>query len=117
MPDLRPYESHGDGLKIRVRLRPKAAQNAIDGVERAADGRARLRIRVTAVPEQGKANRALIKLLAKTLKAPVSAFTIAAGGKSADKTLLWRGGSRAQAAVLDARCAEFEGVSPKTAPS
>ncbi len=117
MANLRPYESHADGLKIRVRLRPKAAQNAIDRPELGADGRVRLPIRVTAVPESGKANRALIKLLAKALKAPASAFTIIAGGKSRDKILLWRGNSRAQAEMLDSCSVELEDLSPKSAPS
>ncbi|CUX32523.1 hypothetical protein AGR6A_Cc190068 [Agrobacterium sp. NCPPB 925] len=37
----------------------------IDGVEQDADGNAHLKARVSAVPEDGKANKALIVLLAK----------------------------------------------------
>jgi uncharacterized protein YggU (UPF0235/DUF167 family) len=48
-------------------------------VEISADRKAHLRARVRAVPEKGKANKALIKLLAKSAGLPASAFDIASG--------------------------------------
>ncbi len=47
----------------------------------------RLRVRVSAVAERGKANAALIKLLAKHLGLPVSALRVTAGKTSPRKTL------------------------------
>ena len=43
---------------------------------------------VTAVPEDGKANKAVIALLAKRLKLPKSAIDIASGATDRRKTLL-----------------------------
>ena len=47
----------------------------------------RLRIRVSAVAERGKANKALIGLLADRLGLPRSALRVVAGKTSARKTL------------------------------
>ena len=59
-------------------------------MELAADG-VRLAALVTAPPEDGKANAALIKLLAKTWKLPKTTITVAAGAAARDKTLLLAG--------------------------
>lgn len=75
----------GDGVLVPVRLTPKAGRNRIDGVKPDADGTQRLAVSVTAVPEGGKANGALIGLLAKTWKVPKSAISIATGAKARAK--------------------------------
>lgn len=54
-------------MELRVRLTPSGGRDAIDGVETDAEGQAYVKARVTAVPEDGKANKALIALLSKTL--------------------------------------------------
>lgn len=59
---------------IQVKVIPNAAQNKI---ERWQDGI--LRIRIRAVPEKGKANEALLALLAEELKIPKSALKIVSG--------------------------------------
>jgi len=51
------------------------------------DGGTALRARVTAVPEKGKANAALIKLLAKAWKLPRNSLTVAAGAQDRRKTV------------------------------
>lgn len=71
-----------------MRLTPKAARERIDGIAAEADGGAVLKVAVTAVPEDGKANAALIRLLAKQWKLPKSAFAITAGATDRRKTLL-----------------------------
>ncbi len=48
----------------------------------------RLKIKVTAIPEKGKANQAVIKLLSKYLGIPKSAMTITSGETSKLKTVL-----------------------------
>jgi uncharacterized protein YggU (UPF0235/DUF167 family) len=70
-----------------VRLTPKAALDRIDGVETAADGRSHLKARVRAVPENGAANQALERIMAKALGVPASAVSVIAGGTSRLKTL------------------------------
>ncbi len=75
-------ESTENGVIVRVRVRPKASKNAVS----AEPGR-RVRIAVTAPPEDGAANKAVVKLLAKTVGVPKSAVKITHGGKGRDKTL------------------------------
>lgn len=59
----------------------------LEGVETASDGRSHLKARVRAVPENGAANHALKKLIAKALGVPASAVSVVAGGTSRLKTL------------------------------
>lgn len=76
-----------DGFTLRVRLTPNAAQNVIEGKGEDASGQRFLKCRVRAVPEKGKANAALIKLLARALSAPRSAITLESGQTARLKTL------------------------------
>jgi len=69
----------GPGAEIAVRVTPRASRNA---VEQTGDG---LRVRVTTAPEGGKANAAVIKLLAAALGVPPSALTLTRGATSRDK--------------------------------
>lgn len=55
------------------------------------DGNVVLKVAVTAPPEDGKANKALIKLLAKAWKLPKGAMTIKKGAKDRRKTLFIEG--------------------------
>ena len=54
-------------MLVDVRLTPRGGRDAIDGVERRADGRVVLKARVRAAPFEGEANAALCRLLADTL--------------------------------------------------
>lgn len=96
----------GDGLELRVRLTPKSARDGIEGVETAADGRSHLKARVRAVPEDGKANKALVKLLGKELGIPAGAIAIASGETARLKTLRLDG----DFAALEARLLELVGA-------
>lgn len=70
------------GVTIPLRVQPKASSDRITGEH---DGS--LKVSVTAPPESGKANQAVIKLLAKTLKLPKSSITISAGRTSRKKKI------------------------------
>ncbi|WP_425499125.1 DUF167 family protein [Hoeflea poritis] len=76
-----------DGLRLVIRLTPGAARDAVDGVETGADGRKYLKIRVRAMPEKGKANRALIAFVAGQIGTPKSAIRIVSGETARLKTL------------------------------
>ncbi|MDQ0325639.1 uncharacterized protein (TIGR00251 family) [Rhodopseudomonas julia] len=82
-----PYKVTSEGLLLSVRLTPKAAKDALEGVEELADGRAVIKARVRAVPEKGAANKALENLVAKVLGVPKSAVSVASGGTSRVKVL------------------------------
>ena len=68
------------GTRLRLRVKPGARKTAIVGVHGGA-----LKVAVAAAPEKGKANRAVVKLLAEALDLPASAVTIISGDTSQDK--------------------------------
>ena len=72
--------------RIRVRLTPRAARDAIAGWQ---DGV--LRVRVTAPPVEGRANAALERLLAGALGLPKTAVRVVGGAQSRDKTVAVEG--------------------------
>jgi uncharacterized protein (TIGR00251 family) len=78
-------------LRLAVRLQPRARRTAIDGVVIEADGSAALKIAVTAPPEDGKANAALVALLGKAWRLPKSAIAIVGGAAQRRKVLLLSG--------------------------
>lgn len=74
-------------MHLIVHLTPKASHNKIEGWALDAKGQKVLRVKVTAVPEDGKANEALIKLLSKTLHLPKSKISLIRGMNSRVKQL------------------------------
>lgn len=80
-----PIRRLRDGIAVTIRLTPKASADRIDGVAADAAGGRALKARVTAVPESGKANAALLKLLSKSWRLPKSSLSIAAGAKDRNK--------------------------------
>jgi hypothetical protein len=98
----KPYRAAEGGLKLFLRLQPAARRAQIGGLRAGADGRLFLEARVTAPPEGGKANAALIELLAKELRLPKGAVTLLAGQSAREKTLLLEGDAPSLAARLDA---------------
>ena len=69
---------------LKVRLTPKSARDEIIGVENFG-GEAVLKARVRALPEDGRANQALERLVARWLKVPPTFVSVAQGGKSRAK--------------------------------
>lgn len=70
------------GVRISVRLQPRAAKNQIVGFQEGV-----LKIKVTAPPVDGEANQVLINYLARLLSIPKSACRIVTGEKSRNKTV------------------------------
>lgn len=64
------------------------------------DGKVVLKLRVRAVPDKGKANAAIVKLLAKTWDVPRSSLTVIAGEKDRTKTLLLAGDPQERLSLL-----------------
>ncbi len=71
-----------------VKVKPNASSNEIAGVLEDADGQTWLKLKVTTVPEKGKANKDVIALLARKLKLPKSVFQIIAGETDRSKKVL-----------------------------
>lgn len=83
----RPYRIADGRLMVDVRLTPRGGRDALDGVDRLADGRGVLKARVRAVPEDGKANAALEALVASSLGVARSAVSVVQGKTARVKTL------------------------------
>jgi uncharacterized protein len=66
--------------RLRLRVAPGAAKAAVVG--RHGDA---WKVRVAAAPERGKANEAVLELLAETLAVPRANVTLVSGGTSRDK--------------------------------
>lgn len=69
----------GDGVRLAVKVTPRAKRNMVAGVTADADGRPALAIRLAAPPVDGAANTALISFLAERAGLPKSAVTIESG--------------------------------------
>ena len=68
-------------LELDIRVQSRASRNAVE-----IDGE-RITVRVTAAPESGKANDAVVSLLAKRLGVPKRSVQIVRGHKSRDKRI------------------------------
>ena len=96
------------GIMLPVRLTPKSSRDEIGGIE-GFGGEAVLKARVRALPEAGRANQALAKLIAHWLKVPPSSVSVAQGGKSRMKHVLVEGDAATLAPLIEARLAELAG--------
>ena len=96
------YRLSASGLSLFVRVTPNGGRNQIEGVEVRDDGTAVLRVRVSAVPDKGKANGAVVTLLARALKVPKSSVRVATGETARLKTLAVVGDGATLVARLEA---------------
>jgi uncharacterized protein len=72
-----------DGCILKCWIQPRSSRNAVVGVHGDA-----IKIALTAPPVDGKANKELLKFLAKYFKLPKSSIQIIAGDSSRSKTIL-----------------------------
>lgn len=79
-------EAHPEGSVLPIHLQPGSRRAGIVGRHGTA-----LKVAVTAAPEKGKANRALLDLLHKQLGVKRAALEIISGHTSRDKRVLLRG--------------------------
>lgn len=73
-------------MRLAVRLSPKAARDLIGGIEERPEG-SYLKASVRAVPENGAANEALIRLVAEWAGVPRRDVTLASGGRARYKQI------------------------------
>jgi uncharacterized protein (TIGR00251 family) len=66
-------------------LTPRGRADRIEGIGRSADGGPALKVSVTAPPAEGRANDALVQLLAKEWRVPKRDLAIVGGLKNRDK--------------------------------
>lgn len=75
--------SSGDEVLLEVHVVPRASRSELRGWDAAG----RLRVRLTAPPVDGKANRALLKFLAGKLGVPSGTLRVSRGESSRRKTV------------------------------
>jgi len=83
-----PFIDIDGRTRLSIRVTPAARRAGIGPIEEDADGRAFLKVAVTAAAESGKANAAVIKLLSKAWRLPKGAFELASGHKDRRKILI-----------------------------
>jgi uncharacterized protein len=74
------------GTTIEIYVQPKASKNELSGMHEGS-----LKVRLTAPPVEGEANRECLRFLAKVFEVPKSRLTILKGRQSRRKTVLVRG--------------------------
>lgn len=77
---------HADGCILPVRAQPGARRNGVQGEQNGS-----LKIAVTAPPEDGRANAALVEALREALKVKRSQIELLSGQTSREKKFLIRG--------------------------
>jgi uncharacterized protein len=105
----RPFFASDAGVNVRVRLTPRARADRIEGTIAAADSTALLKASVSAPAEAGRANAALVELLARAFGVPRRDVAIVGGSKSRNKLVHVAGDPQALAARLAAALAALPG--------
>lgn len=81
------WSAGGSGVDLRVRLTPNGGRDEIKDVLTLADGRQVLTAKVRAIPQNGRANAALEKLIAKAIGVAPARVEVAAGKSGRIKTV------------------------------
>lgn len=84
-----PWRRQGEAISIDLKVIPNARVDVLEGVVLDAEGRPRLQLRIKAPPVDGKANAAVLRLLAKRLDCPRSTLSIVAGASARLKQVRW----------------------------
>ncbi len=87
----RPILATKDGIVLRLRIVPHASRTEIVGIQGGM-----VRIRLAAVPVDGAANEALIRLLAERIAVPRSAVRVVSGQTSRSKVVAISGATLEQ---------------------
>jgi uncharacterized protein (TIGR00251 family) len=82
------------GVRLKIRLAPRASRNGITGLRAGA-----LKISLTAAPVDGAANAALVGFLSKFFRIRKGAVTITSGLASRDKRVFVEGVTVEEAAA------------------
>ena len=90
------FEPRKNGVKCNLKVTANASQNIVAKIK---DGV--LKVRVTATPEDGKANDAVIKLLSREWKISASSMAIISGQSKRHKMLYIKGNPEKIIAAID----------------
>jgi uncharacterized protein (TIGR00251 family) len=93
---------HAGGARVALKVTPRAAASRVQGVELNGAGPAHLAVRISAPPEAGRANAALIRLLARRWGVPQRDLELVSGAGARHKVLHVHGSPDAVIARLRA---------------
>ncbi len=82
------YQKVNNSLKIHLKVIPNSIKNEFCGVIKDVNNQELLKLKVTAVAEDGKANKEVIKFIAKALRITQGDIEIISGITSRKKVLL-----------------------------
>ena len=102
-----PLKLKAEGIVLHPKLTPKASKDALVRLESDADGKRYIKASVTAVPEKGKANASLVKLLSKKLGLPKTSISLIAGDQARQKTVLITGDGDALKNIITEKLAKL----------
>jgi len=91
MIDAGPLAADARGVQLAVRVQPRASRDEVTGLARDADDRLWVEARVRALPDKGKANAAVAKLLSAELGVAKTLITVLSGTTNRNKILLIEG--------------------------
>jgi len=94
-----------NGLRLAIRLSPRSKADRLNGIAAAPGGGTALNAMVAAPPEGGRANEALLRLLARAWELPRRDLSIVSGAASRHKTVHIAGDPQQLFARLAARIA------------
>jgi len=102
-------------VQISVRVQPGARKAAVEGVVHDATGAPAIKVRVPEPPHDGKANAAVVRLLARAWGVPKSRLHLVAGARNRTKTLFLDGPPATTLTRLNAWLADLDaaGKSPR----
>lgn len=89
-----PFRPSPEGVRVRLKVTPKAKRSQFGGLLDEPDGGKALKVQVTAAPEGGKANEAVIAFLAKEWGVAKSAISVVSGATDRRKLVEIRGPSQ-----------------------
>jgi uncharacterized protein YggU (UPF0235/DUF167 family) len=82
-----PFAETATGVRVRIRVTPRARAARIEGLQDDPKGGLRLRVAVVEAADAGRANAAVLSLLARTWRLPKGALSITAGAADRRKTI------------------------------
>jgi uncharacterized protein (TIGR00251 family) len=104
-----PVIKTADGLHLAVRLSPRAKSDRVIGLAATAAGVCTIKATVTAPAQDGRANEALLQLLARAWHLPRRSLSIVAGAASRSKTVRVAGDPVQLIAKLSAEISSLPG--------
>lgn len=87
MMDAGPLSADARGVRVAVRVSPRASRDEVTGMTRDADDRLWIEARVRALPDKNKANAAIEKLIAQEVGVAKTSVSVLSGTTNRNKIL------------------------------